>query len=156
MSEQEPEFTGENGETPRTNAEWAQYRQEQKARRDAERERDAALRRLAFIEAGVDPAKDPRREYFMKGYEGPAEADAIRKAATDAGFLAGGGIPQSPQQEADLAAQAAIDAASAGAGLPSTVDAASRAALVETMEQQGRDGVSALMRQAGIPVVREY
>jgi hypothetical protein len=47
----------------------------------------AAERRAAFLEAGVDMS-NPGSAYFVKGYDGEVDADAIRKAAEEAGFLA--------------------------------------------------------------------
>jgi hypothetical protein len=54
----------------------------------------AAERRAAFLEAGVDMS-NPGSAYFVKGYDGEVDVDAIRKAAEEAGFLA-----KAPQQEA--------------------------------------------------------
>jgi hypothetical protein len=48
----------------------------------------------AFRAAGIDPA-DTRQSYFVKGYEGDVDPDAIRAAAEEAGFL--GGTQAAPQ-----------------------------------------------------------
>lgn len=48
---------------------------------------DEAKRELAFYKAGIDMT-DPRMTYFVKGYDGPLTAEAIKNAATEAGFLA--------------------------------------------------------------------
>lgn len=68
---------------------------------------DAAVRRAAFLEAGVDMAH-PGASYFVKGYDGEVSADAIRKAAEEAGFLA---KPQAPSSTG-----AASTSAEAGSG----------------------------------------
>ncbi len=47
---------------------------------------ETAQRRLAFAEAGI-PLGDKRMGYFIKGYDGPLEADAIREAAIESGFV---------------------------------------------------------------------
>ena len=62
---------------------------ERKARKADENARLAqtAQRELAFYKAGL-PMSDPRMTYFVKGYEGPNDSDAIRKAAQEAGFMA--------------------------------------------------------------------
>ena len=46
-----------------------------------------AKRELAFVKAGIDPA-DPAAKYFVKGYDGELEADAIRTAAVEARLIA--------------------------------------------------------------------
>lgn len=58
-----------------------------KAASEAVARAEAAERRLAFAEAGI-PLSDPKMAYFVKGYDGDISPDAIRQAATDAGFLA--------------------------------------------------------------------
>ena len=49
-------------------------------------EASAAARKLAFVEAGVDPNL-PVAKYFMKGYDGELTADAIRQAAIEAQII---------------------------------------------------------------------
>lgn len=96
---------------------------EAKAKRADELEAQLAQaqRDAAFIQA-LGPSTDPRLDYFRRGYQGDVTPDAIRQAATDAGFLADGSQPapaaappagMSPQ---DLAAHARMAAASDGAG----------------------------------------
>lgn len=46
----------------------------------------AAERRLAFVEAGIK-LDDPKAKYFVNGYDGEIDPDAIRQAAIEAGFL---------------------------------------------------------------------
>jgi len=46
----------------------------------------AAKRELAFVKAGVDPA-NPMAKYFMKGYDGDLDPDAIRQAAVEAQLI---------------------------------------------------------------------
>ena len=54
-------------------------------REQAQKASDAA-RKLAFVEAGVDPSL-PVAKYFMKGYDGELTADAIRQAAIEAQII---------------------------------------------------------------------
>lgn len=43
----------------------------------------------AFRSAGINPA-DARQQYFVKGYDGEMEAESIRSAAIEAGFITDG------------------------------------------------------------------
>ena len=45
-----------------------------------------AKRELAFVKAGISPA-DPKFKYFVKGYDGELNPDAIKQAAIEAQFL---------------------------------------------------------------------
>lgn len=45
-----------------------------------------AQRELAFLKAGVNP-ENPMTRYFIKGYEGDLEVEAIRKAAEEANLI---------------------------------------------------------------------
>ena len=45
-----------------------------------------AARKLAFVEAGVDPSL-PVAKYFMKGYDGELTPEAIRQAAIEAQII---------------------------------------------------------------------
>lgn len=158
----EPEAQGENsGGEPRTNSEWAQFRQEQRARKEAERQANEAARELAFYKAGIDPSKDPKLGFFMKGYDGKIDADSIRQAALDAGFLEPpapdpAAVAAAQQQAAENAdAQAAsrrIDNASQGA-TPPPVDPST---LIEDAFRKGGDAalLDALSAQ-GIPIAYE-
>jgi len=50
-------------------------------------EGQAAQRELAFLKAGV-PVDNPMAKYFVKGYDGEINSDAIRAAAQEAGLIA--------------------------------------------------------------------
>jgi len=80
-----------------------------------EAELNSMKRQMAFYQAGI-PTDDPRMGYFIKGYDGELDADAIRAAAVEAGFL------QTPAQEQateevpqQAVAEQRVMAASAGA-----------------------------------------
>lgn len=47
---------------------------------------EAAKRELAFVKAGINPA-DPMAKYFVKGYDGNLDPDAIRNAAVEARLI---------------------------------------------------------------------
>lgn len=49
-------------------------------------EAETAKRELAFVKAGIDP-NSPMSKYFMKGYEGDLDPDAIRQAAVEAQLI---------------------------------------------------------------------
>lgn len=71
-----------------------------------------------FTKALGDNATAPWVKYFQAGYDGPTEAEAIRKAASDAGFLTPVNQPNQPsreqQQPDDLAAHGRMAANAAG------------------------------------------
>lgn len=48
---------------------------------------DAAERKLAFYEAGIDPKTDKRLTFFMDGYKGELTPEAVKAAAIEAGFI---------------------------------------------------------------------
>lgn len=64
-----------------------------KALRAKARQADELAAKLAALErnemfrtAGIDPG-DPRARYFVKGYDGELNVDAIKAAATEGGYL---------------------------------------------------------------------
>lgn len=71
-------------------------------------------RENAFLKAGIDP-DDPKARYFVKGYDGKLERDAVRAAAVEAGV-----IEASKVTREELAAHDRVSAAAAGAGSAST------------------------------------
>lgn len=133
----------------RTNAEWAELRQAKKAAKQAETKAQQAERELAFYKAGI-PTDDPKMAYFIKGYEGKPEPEAIRQAAIEAGFMEA--QAQSPEHQQAIQAQQRIAVAgSAGVPNPVGVEAALQG-LDEAYEQGGVGAVLAAMQQAGIPL----
>jgi hypothetical protein len=120
---------------------------EAKARKAGEFESraTAAERKLAFAEAGI-PLADPKLSYFIKGYDGDLNAEAIKEAATSAGFLA----PPAPTaeevavQESGAAAERIAGAASGPAQPVSTVSERER----EYAEAYATGGPQALAQVA--------
>ena len=114
---------------------------------------NAQLRReLAFAKAGL-PLDDPKMSYFVKGYDGDLEPDAIREAATSAGFLA---VPQEnsqqqAQQQSSMAAQQRVMSASAGAMVEDTSEGAAIARMEMAMQEGGIEAMLDVARQYGIP-----
>lgn len=95
-------------DTQQTRRSWRKELQE-KANRVPELERENA-----FLKAGIDP-DDPKARYFVKGYDGKLERDAVRAAAVEAGV-----IEASKVTREELAAHDRVSAAAAGAGSAST------------------------------------
>ena len=113
-----------------------------------ERENATLKRENAFIKAGV-PLDDPRMTYFVKGYDGELEPEAIRTAAVEAGFMA------PPQQQSDplvdeaRSGQAAALAASSGVDHGFNEDAIGYS-MDQAYAQGGLEGLSDVARQYGV------
>ena len=102
-------------------------------------------RQDTFRSAGID-LNDPRVKYFVKGYEGELDVDAIRMEAEAAGFLNNEIEPSSqPVANDALVAEQRIQAAGEGGDpvSPSNLEAQIRA----TTDQ---DQLRALMESQGI------
>lgn len=113
-----------------------------------ERELAQAKRELAFVRAGV-PLDDPKMTYFVKGYDGDLEPDAIRTAAIEAGFMQAPPAQSDPVVEAAAAGQAAVMAASTGATAEfdeSTIDYM----MEQAYQQGGIEALSDVAQQYGV------
>jgi hypothetical protein len=109
----------------------------ERADRAATLERETAEkdRRIAFLEAGINPTADPKLNYFVAGYKGDLTPEAIRAEAEAAGFLTPltaapveGAEPAEPtgpteeQQAQDLMATSVASEAVPGGSLPPKKD----------------------------------
>ncbi len=103
---------------------------------------DAAERKLAFAEAGINP-KDPKMSYFVKGYEGEMDPDAIKAAAVEAGFLE---APQTEVPKDQVDATRRMAEAGAGGGAPAN-DTGRQAISEATSEAE----VMAELAKLGVP-----
>jgi hypothetical protein len=116
-------------------------------------------RELAFAKAGI-PLNDAKMNYFVKGYEGELEPDAIREAAIEAGFLVAQDAPQeqASDQGVEVAAQAQqrVMAASAGATAEDITEAAAISRMESAMQEGGIEAMLDVARQYGIPTSLEY
>ena len=110
-------------------------------------------RELAFAKAGI-PLDDPKMSYFVKGYDGELEADAIKAAAVEAGFLASQ-QPVSEQPTINPEAQQRVMAASAGAMPEDVSEEAALSRLESAMEEGGVEAFLDVVRQYGIPIGTE-
>jgi len=122
-----------------------QLEQELQAKREAESRAAKAERELAFAKAGIDLA-DSRLSYFVKGYDGEIDAEKIRMAAMEAGFLSAP-TPDVPTEELVQHEKAAT--LSAGT---QTVDFDTDAEYLNALAQaRTKDDVIALMDKYGSP-----
>ena len=113
-----------------------------------EAELNQMKRQMAFFQAGI-PQDDPRMQYFIKGYEGELEADAIRTAATEAGFLQ---VEQeAPQVNPVAVAEQRVMAASAGAIAEDNSEAAALAKLEMALNEGGLEAMLDVARSYGVP-----
>ena len=112
-----------------------------------ERENTTLKRDLAFVKAGI-PMDDPKVSYFVRGYEGDLEPDAIRNAAMEAGFISMPEPVSDPAVDNAQAGQQAVVAASAGA--QPNDQAGSRYAMEQAYAEGGLKGLSGVTQQYGI------
>ena len=70
----------------------------------AEEQLSGYQRRDTFRSAGLD-LQDPRVKYFVKGYDGELDAEAIRQEAMSAGFLGEGSSPVEAEQRIQAAGE---------------------------------------------------
>jgi hypothetical protein len=145
------------GDAPNSNQDFAWRRKQEQETRKATAERDAARRELMLIRAGIDPEKGGVAALFAKAYDGPADLEAIRAAASEYGLLeqAPQATPEQQQavdqQQQILAAQQRITAAAqSGIAAPNAVEQ-QVAALNEAYTAGGIDGLTATLGALGIP-----
>lgn len=101
-----------------------------------------AQRELAFLKAGVNP-EDPMAKYFIKGYDGDLEVDAIRTAAQEANLIKQQGQqPQVANQERNAWSRIGA-AAKAGETMDQPVDYVER-----IKKAKSQDEVMQLLAQA--------
>lgn len=126
---------------------------EQKAK-EAEERAAKAERDLAFAKAGLD-LSDKKVKYFMAGYDGEMDADKIKAAAVEDGFLPD---PEAATEEKaeethpDQSAFSAMDAATTGAN-PNDSRIDWTKSMSEIYEAGGgADEVAAFLGKHGWPV----
>lgn len=110
---------------------------------------EAAERKLAFAEAGID-ISDQRMAYFMKGYEGELDADKIKAEAAAAGFMAAPAGTQTTTQADEDAARAIQDAGNTAYSNPDGIP------LEDAIKGAKTEGeVMQLLKDSGLPIVPE-
>lgn len=97
---------------------WKDMERKAKERDEVAKQLEAANRRLAFADAGINTS-DARLAYFVKGYDGDLTPDAIRTAAAEAGFI-DAPAPEVPTEE--LRAHDRVTQAAAGGNAGVTED----------------------------------
>jgi tRNA(Glu) U13 pseudouridine synthase TruD len=119
-----------------------------------EAELNQLRRELAFAKAGL-PLDDPKMNYFIKGYDGEMDAEAIREAAEEAGFLQTQAAPQvqqaQPQEAPEASAQQRVMRASVGAATEDISEEAAIARMEEAMQEGGIPALLEVAQQYGIP-----
>lgn len=119
-------------------------------KKQLEKELADLKRELAFAKAGL-PMDDPRMNYFVKGYDGDMTAEAIREAATEAGFLSSQPVEEDLALQAAGAAQNRVMSASSGVSFEGLSEEAALAQLEAAMEEGGMEAMLDVARQFGIP-----
>lgn len=133
-------------EQERSGKEWAALRRAQKEAKKAQREAEEAKRAMAFLKAGIDP-DSPKAKYFVKGYEGDIDVEAIKAEALAAGII------EAPDAQVDLTpidAQARIAEAAAGVGQSDMEIAVAQ--LDQAFAQGGTEGMLNHLQTLGIPI----
>jgi hypothetical protein len=103
------------------NANIRQLREKAKRADELEAQLAAMQRNEAFRSAGLDPA-DKKASYFVKGYEGDLTPEAIRAAASEAGFIQAEQAQPPAQQSHVPDSMERLFAASAGSAAPPAMD----------------------------------
>jgi hypothetical protein len=143
--------TGE--ETQENPGDIKSLRQAASGKKQLEKELLETKRLLAFARAGIDP-DDPRMKYFVKGYEGDLTAQAVREAATEAGFITvKSSESKVPQEIAE--AQDRVVSAAVGASVQNSNEAAILSQMEQAMQEGGVDAMLEVARQYGIPIGTE-
>lgn len=126
-------------------------REAAKKGKKAEQELAQMRRELAFSKAGIS-TDDPKMAYFYRGYDGELTVEAIRSAASEAGFITVSAeeTAAAAQKQESLSAQQRTMAASAGATYLDDSHEAVAARMNEALEQGGLEGLSQIAEEYGI------
>lgn len=155
----EDDFDGEGDPQETGGGDIKDLRRAANSKKKIEQELAEARRELAFAKAGINP-DDPKMKYFVKGYDGELNAEAVREAAIEAGFLS---MPQQQQQQQAQqlqaqqmsAAQQNVMAASVGAMPEDMGEQAALSRLEAAMNEGGIEAMLDVARQFGIPTSTE-
>ena len=115
MSDFADEFYEDEYDQPATeqNPVRARMKQLEKENREAKKllaELQTSAKELTFVKAGID-VTDPKFKYFVKGYDGDLDPEAIRAAAAEAQLI----TPQANPIDTDKAAWQQTNRIAAGA-----------------------------------------
>ena len=120
------------------------------SKKKLEQELNEVRRELAFINPD-----DPKMRYFVKGYDGEMNADAVRQAAMESGFLASQQQGPDPMIQAVSSAQQRVMTASAGAVIEDSTEEAAMYRMQQAMEEGGMEAMLDVARQYGLPTTSE-
>lgn len=136
----EPDESGDDAE------DFKNLRAKAKKADQYEREMLTLKRELAFTKAGI-PLDDPKMTYFVKGYDGDLDPQAIRSAATEAGFISAPG-PDPAVQQAQQGQQRVMDATTGTE--PQFDESGVHFGMEQALNEGGLDGLSAYASQYGV------
>jgi hypothetical protein len=154
MSSFTDDFTDDEPEQPpRENPNIKQLREKAERHDEAVARANAAERELAFAKAGI-PLADTKMGYFVKGYDGELTPEAIRTAATEAGFIE---PPAQPQQQSPQGQGMAAEVDAPAWGRMAEATAAPSASPprdfnAEIAAAKSQDDVLRIAKEAGISV----
>ena len=115
-------------------------------------EMESMKRELAFARAGL-PLDDPSLAYFVKGYDGELEADAILQAAEEAGFIEFVEDDNAPEQVAQQdPAQDRVMAAAAGGAAENATEMAALSRMEDALKEGGVDAMLSVAQEYGVPI----
>lgn len=145
MSEQYSEMSDDSGTS---DEDFKNLRAKARKADQYEKENSSLKRELAFVKAGIQ-TDDPKMTYFIKGYDGDLEPDAVRQAAIEAGFIAAPEDAPDPAVVAAQAGQAAVQAASSGTE-PVFDERAIDYQMDQAYQQGGLQGLSDVAQKYGV------
>ena len=114
MPDSNDEFDDEANDQSGNENDSANLRQRMKKLEAEAKAGSVAIRKLAFVEAGI-PLNDPSTKYFVKGYDGEMTPDAIRAAALEAKLISGDNTANPDEDALKKKEQAAWDRVGAAA-----------------------------------------
>ena len=138
----------DDNDTTDDNEDFKNLRAKAKKADTYERENATLKRELAFVKAGV-PLDDPKMTYFVKGYDGELEPQAIKDAAIEAGFIAAPVQQTDPAVEQARSGQEAVLAASSS-GASSSDPNGVFYGMEQAFEEGNLEGLSAYSSQFGV------
>ena len=158
MSDYEDNFDSNDSDAIGDGGDIKSLRRAANGKKQLEKELADIKRELAFAKAGI-PLDDPKMNYFVKGYDGELEVEAIREAASSAGFIQVAQeqeVSDSPELQQSAQAQRRVMAASAGATSEDISEEAAMGRMELAMQEGGIEAMLDVARQYGIPTSAEY
>jgi hypothetical protein len=139
----------DNDDTTTDNHDIRQLREKAKLADEQALRITALERENAFSKALGERVTDPKMDYFLRGYDGPLEVEAIQAEALAKGFLPDPTQAQQSSSRSDLDAASRMAAASQGAGEPLPPDLHEAVLKAATADE-----VLDILEAAGVPTTR--